>query len=56
MAKQLAKSLMKVVKLYVKGGFVVCNVLMDGEFENVKPLISLVKINIITAREHVAEN
>ena len=36
-AKQLAKSLMKVVKLYVKGGFGVSNVLMDGEFENVNP-------------------
>ena len=36
-AKQLAKSLMKVVKAYAMGGFVVPNVLMDGEFEEVKP-------------------
>ena len=36
-AKQLANSLMKVVKLYDKGVFVVHNVLMDGEFEKVKP-------------------
>ena len=28
-AKQLAKSLMKIVKLYALGGFVVHNVLMD---------------------------
>ena len=30
-ARQLAKSLMKVVKVYALGGFVVQNVLMDGE-------------------------
>ena len=54
-AKQLAKSLMKVVKLYVKGGFGVRNVLMDGEFEKVKPEIILVDINISDVREHVAE-
>ena len=35
--KQLANSLMKVVKIYAKGSFVVCYVLMDGEFEKVKP-------------------
>ena len=54
-AKQLANSLMKVVKLYAKGGFVVRNVLMDGEFEKVKPEISLVDINISAAREHLAK-
>ena len=41
-AKQLANSLMKVVKLYAKGGFVVRNLLMDGEFEKFKPEISLI--------------
>ena len=46
---------MKVVKLYAKDNFVVRNVLMDGEFEKVKPEISLVEINISVAREHVAE-
>ena len=45
-AKQLATSLMKVVKLYAKGGFIVRNVLMDGEFEKVKPEISLIELNI----------
>ena len=30
-AKQLAKLLMKVVKIYAHGGFVVRNVLMDGD-------------------------
>ena len=33
MAKQLAKSLMKVVKVYALHGFVVQNVFMDGEFK-----------------------
>ena len=41
-AKQLANSLMKVVKLYAKGGFVVRNLLMDGEFDKFKPEISLI--------------
>ena len=53
-AKQLAKSLVKSVKLYVKSGFVVHNVLMDGEFEKIKTEISLVDINTSAAREHVA--
>ena len=54
-AKQLAKYLMKVVKFYVMGGFGVSNVLMDGEFEKVKPEISLVDINISAVHEHVAK-
>ena len=54
-AKQLAKSLMKVVKVYALGGFVVRNVLMDGEFEKIKPEMTMVNINISAAREHVGE-
>ena len=54
-AKRLANSLVKVFKLYAKGGFVVRNVLMDGEFVKVKPEIRLLEINISVAREHVAE-
>ena len=53
-AKQLAKSLMKIVKLYALGGFVICTVLMDGEFEKIKPEVEL-DINIPAAREHVGE-
>ena len=55
MAKRLAKYLMKIVKLYAIGGFVVCNVLMDGEFEKVKPEVELLDINISAAREYVGE-
>ena len=54
-AKQLANYLIKVVKLYAKGGFVVRNVLMDGEFDRVKPEISLIELNISVEREHVTE-
>ena len=53
-AKQLAKSLLKVVNLYTLGGFVVHNVLMDGEFEKIKPEVEL-DINISAAKEHVGE-
>ena len=52
-AKQLAKSLMKIVKLYDVGGFVVRNVLMDGEFKKVKPEVEIIDINISSVREHV---
>ena len=46
---------MKIVKLYAIGGFVVRNVLMDGEFEKVKPEVDLIEINISAAREHVGK-
>ena len=54
-AKQFAKSLMKIVKLYAVGIFVVRNVLMDGEFEKVKPEVELIDINISAVREHVGK-
>ena len=44
---------MKIVKLYAVGWFVVRNVLMDGEFEKIKPEVELIDINIYAAREHV---
>ena len=45
---------MKIVKLYALGGFAVHTVLMDGEFEKIKPEVEL-DINISAAREHVGE-
>ena len=51
----MAKSLLEIVKLYAIGGFVVRNVLMDGEFEKVKPEVELLEINISAAREHVGK-
>ena len=53
-AKQLAKSFMKIVKLYGIGGFVIRTVNMDGEFEKIKPEVEL-DVNISVAREHVGE-
>jgi len=53
-AKQLAKSLMKIVKLYALGGFAVRTVIMDGEFKKMKPEVEL-DVNISAAREHVGE-
>ena len=46
---------MKIVKLYDVGGFVLCNVLMDREFEKVKPEVELIDINISATREHESE-
>ena len=53
--KPLAKALMNIVKLYAIGGFVVRNVLMDGEFEKVRPEVELLDINISAEREHVGK-
>ena len=45
---------MKIVKLYALGGLVVRTVVMDREFEKIKPEVEL-DINISAAREHVGE-
>ena len=44
-AKQLAKLVLKVVQIYALGGFVLRNVLMDGESKKIKPEVEL-DINI----------
>ena len=54
-ARQLAKLLMKVVLMYVRGGFVVNLALMDMEFEKIKDLCGLVEVNTTATREHVPE-
>ena len=54
-ARQLADSLMKVVKVYALGDFVVRNVLMDKEFEKIKPEMTMVNSNTSAAREHDGE-
>jgi len=51
-AKQLAKSLIKIVKLYLNGGFFARTVIMVGEFEKIKSEVdAAVNINISAARE-----
>ena len=54
-AGQLAKSLMKVVYGYARGGFVVNLMLMDGEFKKIKDVLPFVEVNTTAAREHVPE-
>ena len=51
---------MKIVKLYALGEFVVRAVLMDREFEKIKPEVELdvnetFDVNNTAAREHVGE-
>ena len=52
-AAQLAKFLMKIVKVYARGGYIVLLVLMDMEFENTRYMVGLVEVNTTAAREHV---
>ena len=52
---QLAKSIMKIVKLYAKGGFQVKVVLMDKEFDKIRDAVGHLEINTTAVREHVAK-
>ena len=54
-AKQLSKSLKKIVQLYACGGFITRVTLMDMEFEKVKDELGLIDVNTTAVREHVAE-
>ena len=52
---QLAKSIMKIVKLYAQGGFQVKVVLMDKEFDKIRDAVGHLEINTTAIRDHVAE-
>ena len=54
-AKQLSKSLKKILQLYARGGFIIRVIFMDMEFEKVKDELGLVDVNTTAAREQVAE-
>ncbi|KAL7525935.1 hypothetical protein ACHAWF_001573 [Thalassiosira exigua] len=55
-AKQLSKSLKRVIRLYNRGGFAVQTILMDMEFDKVTPYLEGdVVVNTSAAHEHVAE-
>ena len=54
-AKSLANSLIKVMKLYARGGFVVRLALMDKEFDKITDFVGLLEVNTTAAREHVGE-
>ena len=54
-AKQLCKSLTKVLWIYHRGGFVVRACLMDMEFDKLVDMMAEVMINTTAAREHVGD-
>ena len=54
-AEQLAKSLMEIVNVYPRGGFVNFLVLMDMVFEKVKEKVGLVEVNTTAAQERVTD-
>ena len=55
-AKQLSKSLKRIMCLYSRGGMIVQTILMDMEFDKTKSeLMDKVVVNTTAAREHVAE-
>ena len=51
---QLAKYLIKIVKLYARGRFVTGPFIMDMKSEKVKEKVGLMEVNTTAAREHVA--
>ena len=55
MAVSLSKHMKRVLDVYGRAGFVVKNILMDGEFEKSKPLMPSVECNTMVAKEHVSE-
>ena len=53
--KNLAVGIRNIMVLYEKGGFQVCHVLMDNEFECLQNLVPNIVINTTAATEHVPE-
>ena len=53
-AKSLVKNI-RVLHVYDKAGFTVRYVMMDGEFEKVKELLSAIVCKKTAAKEHIAE-
>jgi hypothetical protein len=54
-AEQLSKSLLKIARLYRRGGFMIRTCLMDMEFECLQEAIDYLLINCTAAREHVTD-
>ena len=54
-AVELANPLLKVTKMYARGGFVVKTCYMDKEFDKMKEIVGLLEVNTAAAQEHVAE-
>jgi hypothetical protein len=51
----LSKHMKRVLDVYGRAGFRVRTILMDGEFEKLKPLLPSVECNTTAAKEHVSE-
>ena len=51
----LSKHMKQVLDVYGRAGFRVRTILMDGEFEKLKPLLPSVECNTTAAKEHVSE-
>jgi hypothetical protein len=54
-AVSLSKHMKRALDVYGRAGFIVRNILMDGEFEKLKPLMPSVECNTTAAKEHVSE-
>ena len=54
-AASLSRALIKVMKLYARGGFVVNLIMMDQEFATLESEFDIVEINTTAARKHVGE-
>ncbi len=51
----LSKHIKQVLEVYKRAGFIVRTILMDGEFEKIKPHLPTVECNTTAAKEHVSE-
>jgi hypothetical protein len=54
-ATNLSKHIKWVLEVYKRAGFIVRTILMDGEFEKIKPLLPTVECNTTAAKEHVSK-
>ena len=54
-ATNLSKHITRVLEVYKRAGFVGRTILMDGEFEKIRPLLPNLECNTTAAKEHVSE-
>ncbi len=54
-ATNLSKHITRVLEVYKRAGLVVRTILMDGEFEKIRPLLPNLECNTTAAKEHVSK-
>ena len=54
-ATNLSKHMTRVLEVYKRAGLIVRTILMDGEFEKIRPHLPTVECNTTAAKEHVSE-